>query len=896
MTSYPPPSEVYIAVPYNPASFPSNDIDPDLAAYFVAKAGDTMSGVLNLNLGATSSAKITTTDFKMTTGAVNNYILASDAVGDATWTAPNSTITYPLEADDGTILLPSYSFASDPNTGISRVNGDELSFSAGGILQMSIDTSNVKATQFLANGPNSQILIEDSGASDKQWNVAVDSGIFKVVETGVSTWMEIDETTGNVSLSSTAIGTVGNPGDASLNLTGGFYIGDDSVIENGNLIIRGTQTNAIRIENNAGQSTLGVDTNTEQLLVVRNNAPATPVYSFNGDTNTGMYWIGFDNIGVSCGGVLQLDIDTSNLTCTKPIRVKHQAGADAFQIARTLGDYTFGIRIADFSGSWGSSAEDVRLANGAGGGSIGLNAGGKVVLTISSVSKFQCENTINTSSVILDITATDNATSKTTGALRVAGGLGVAGDVWATQFVAQGTASQFVIQDSGDGNKQWNIEVDADVFKITESGVSSWFQIAETTGNVSLVSTGVGAVAGSGNASLNLTGGAWIGDDTVIEDGSLIIHDSNDTAFTVEDTAGVAVLTVDTNLKTTYAKYNSGDSQLIIERSAADGGGGGLKMEDWSGVIGGTVNDFILDSATAGTSFIHLETGGGVKIHDYRSTAQTELAIYGSDGTDYSMAIEMTTFDNASTNANGRIRIRADAVSEAFPNYSFENDTNTGMYWIDSDNIGFSCAGSNVLDITTTEATFTNTVVTPTLKMTTAPTAGYILESDASGSGSWVAPPSVTTFGDITVDSIAFSDGDSNRSLDYYRYINVGTRADRTDTFPFFTDASSIIFEKMQMGLSLWLSWGIRTKTTEAGTASILICSGVIDSTFIKPYSSGTHTFHMTIDVDGAGPKVAFATIDSSGDFRLYNGSSLTATFPASVSIVIYAGSTLYVT
>lgn len=45
----------------------------------------------------------------------------------------------------------------------------------------------------------------------------------------------------------------------------------------------------------------------------------TPAYNFLSDTNTGMYWIGADQIGFSTGGTLRLTLSTALLTSTLPL-------------------------------------------------------------------------------------------------------------------------------------------------------------------------------------------------------------------------------------------------------------------------------------------------------------------------------------------------------------------------------------------------------------------------------------------------------------------------------------------------------------------------------------------------------------------------------------------------
>jgi hypothetical protein len=84
-------------------------------------------------------------------------------------------------------------------------------------------------------------------------------------------------------------------------------------------------------------------------------------------------------------------------------------------------------------------------------------------------------------------------------------------------------------------------------------------------------------------------------------------------------------------------------------------------------------------------------------------------------------------------------KILADSNTAAAPAYSFTGDTNTGMYRIGADNFGISTAGTLRFDISTSAITSTLQIVAPTIKLTTAPTSGYFLTSDASGVGSWAS-------------------------------------------------------------------------------------------------------------------------------------------------------------
>lgn len=68
---------------------------------------------------------------------------------------------------------------------------------------------------------------------------------------------------------------------------------------------------------------------------------ALPAYSFASDPNTGMYWIGADNLGVSTNGVLRLDVSTTYVSSSLP--VAHAIGTSAAPSLTFTGDVDTGI-------------------------------------------------------------------------------------------------------------------------------------------------------------------------------------------------------------------------------------------------------------------------------------------------------------------------------------------------------------------------------------------------------------------------------------------------------------------------------------------------------------------------------------------------------------------------
>jgi hypothetical protein len=78
------------------------------------------------------------------------------------------------------------------------------------------------------------------------------------------------------------------------------------------------------------------------------------------------------------------------------------------------------------------------------------------------------------------------------------------------------------------------------------------------------------------------------------------------------------------------------------------------------------------------------------------------------------------------------------------PHYSFNTDTNSGLYAITADNIGISCGGVKQVDVSTTNAVFTNAVRSP-----------RFFSTENTFSGSWAIGASLTlSSADLGVNNI----------------------------------------------------------------------------------------------------------------------------------------------
>lgn len=183
------------------------------------------------------------------------------------------SITSVVNGADGSAAAPSYSFTSDPNTGIYRVGADSLGISAGGTLRVTIDTTGVTLTIPLLTAAGSASAPSHSFSGDPN--------------------------------------------------TGMYSVGADQVgISTGGTLRQTISTTAI--------------TSTLPSLGAAGSA-AAPQYSFSGDTNTGIFSSGADAISFSVGGTQTAEMNTTyGLTATGAIRStsgtidgRIQAGAGA---------------------------------------------------------------------------------------------------------------------------------------------------------------------------------------------------------------------------------------------------------------------------------------------------------------------------------------------------------------------------------------------------------------------------------------------------------------------------------------------------------------------------------------------------------------------------------------
>ena len=80
-------------------------------------------------------------------------------------------LTFPILADDGAVGAPSYSFASDPNTGVFLLAPDVLAWAIGGVTKFVLSTTDMNVSAGMTNNYLSGTAII------KFWNTAGDFGV-----------------------------------------------------------------------------------------------------------------------------------------------------------------------------------------------------------------------------------------------------------------------------------------------------------------------------------------------------------------------------------------------------------------------------------------------------------------------------------------------------------------------------------------------------------------------------------------------------------------------------------------------------------------------------------------------------------------------------------------------
>lgn len=226
-------------------------------------------------------------DFRFAIGGVDVWSVGVNGVGFA----------------NGTAALPSIYFASDPNTGIYRIGADNLGITAGGVLAAQFSTSAITTLNGTAALPSFSFISDP------------DTGIYRF---GANALAIAVAGVANITFAAAGItaqvaflaqdGTVGAPGLAfSADPDTGIY---RSSADNFNFSTGGTT----RLQ--LSTSALAFQSGT--LAAFADGTVGAPGLTFNNDSDTGLYRIAANRIGLALGGINYVDISSTFAVLTTP--------------------------------------------------------------------------------------------------------------------------------------------------------------------------------------------------------------------------------------------------------------------------------------------------------------------------------------------------------------------------------------------------------------------------------------------------------------------------------------------------------------------------------------------------------------------------------------------------
>ena len=212
-----------------------------------------ISGGLGVARDVYSAGIVNISNSTQSTAPTNGALVVSGGLGIARNSHFGGTVHVPV----GSVGAPSFSFVSDPDTGIYRSNVNELGIAANGVLSATISDTGFTSINpiTIPNGLVSNCAIQFSG----------------------------DPNTGIIS---------GGLDQLSLVCGGGAR-----------MVLSGlvcTLTPPIRTSNASA---------------------AAPGFSFSNNSTTGMYLVTTNSLGFSTNGILRQTIDTTRITTTLPIRL-----------------------------------------------------------------------------------------------------------------------------------------------------------------------------------------------------------------------------------------------------------------------------------------------------------------------------------------------------------------------------------------------------------------------------------------------------------------------------------------------------------------------------------------------------------------------------------------------
>ena len=242
----------------------------------------------------------------------------------------NISSTLPLFMPVGSVSAPSYSFTGDTGTGMYSSEAKTLNFAANGIERFQINENTISSATPLfvpagnASAPSYSFTGDTntgiySSAADTLNFTTSGTERFQINENTISSTLPLFVPVGSASAPSYSF-----DGDTNT----GIYSSSSSQI---NFTTSGTER--FQINENTISSTLP--------LFVPVGSASAPSYSFDGDTNTGIYSSAADTLNFATNGTERFQINENTISSTLPLFVP--AGSDSAPSYSFTGDTDTGL-------------------------------------------------------------------------------------------------------------------------------------------------------------------------------------------------------------------------------------------------------------------------------------------------------------------------------------------------------------------------------------------------------------------------------------------------------------------------------------------------------------------------------------------------------------------------
>jgi hypothetical protein len=409
--------------------------------------GGTLTGNLTVPTGTDTAPSLLFGSGLGASGHGGELVFTVSALPRASIGTNGISTPYQMIGKAGAASSPSFSFTGDLNTGFYNAGPDSIGVSVGGTLRATFNVGDLTTTVpiVLPADPTA-----DMQAVTKQYvDVLVASGVSAIDATARAN-AAAAQATADAALpkaGGTMSGIITMPTSAvtapGINHSGstqtGIYFPSAGVV---GFAVSGI--NALSVSATA-------ITAAKQILALGSatGTAAAPAYAFTGDSDTGIYQISGDNLGLSTGGTLRLTIGTTAITSTLPIVLP---GAPSTSTQATPKSYVDGLisggtavdSTARTAAATAQTTADGKVAK-AGDTLTGLlTLSGAPTLTLHAATKGYVDGQITGGSAVDNTARTAAATAQSTadGAVTNANGrVSKAGDTMTGLLVLSGAPS-----------------------------------------------------------------------------------------------------------------------------------------------------------------------------------------------------------------------------------------------------------------------------------------------------------------------------------------------------------------------------------------------------------------------------------------------------------------------